>query len=142
MPKNNPVKIVIDTNLWISFLISDKQRKLDSLLYLEAVRLLFSPELLAEINSTISKPKLKKYFSKNAMEEMLINLEPFIELVEVKSSISICRDPKDNFLLSLSKDGKANFLLTGDNDLLDLKKYGKTRILKIAEFFDEMRQAR
>jgi uncharacterized protein len=87
-------------------------------------------------------PKLKKYFSKNALEEMLISLEPFIELVKVKSSVSICRDPKDNFLLSLSKDGKANFLLTGDNDLLDIKKYGKTRILKITEFFDEMSQAR
>lgn len=32
---------------------------------------------------------------------------------------NLCRDPKDNFLLSIAKDGNANYLLTGDNDLLD-----------------------
>jgi uncharacterized protein len=139
MPKNKPLKIVVDTNLWISFLISDRQRKLDSLLYLEKVRFLFSAELLDESDNAVNKPKLKKYFSKNALEEMLLNLEPYIELVDVTSSVNACRDPKDNFLLSLSKDGKADFLLTGDNDLLDLKKNGKTRIFTIAKFLEEMK---
>lgn len=44
------------------------------------------------------------------------------EHIEVKSVITACRDEKDNFLLSLAVDGKADFLITGDDDLLTLKK--------------------
>jgi len=58
MPKSKSLRLVIDTNLWISFLISDRQRRLDSLLYLEKIRLIFSAELLDEINATVTKPKL------------------------------------------------------------------------------------
>ena len=142
MPKSKSLRLVIDTNLWISFLISDRQRRLDSLLYLEKVRLLFSAELLDEINITVTKPKLKKYFSANAMEEMLLNLESYIELIEVKSNVKVCRDTKDNFLLALSKDGKADYLLTGDKDLLDLAKFGKTEILTISKFLEELKHYR
>lgn len=44
---------------------------------------------------------------------MRLSLEDYIELVKVKSKVDICRDPNDNFLLALSKDGRANFLITG-----------------------------
>ena len=142
MPKNKSLRIVIDTNIWISFLISDRQRRLDSLLYLEKIRLLFSNELLDEINATVTKPKLKKYFSTNAMEEMLLNLEAYIELIEVKSTVKVCRDTKDNFLLALSKDGRADFLITGDKDLLDIVTYGKTRIVTISRFIEEGKRYR
>lgn len=87
----------------------------------------------------MKKPKLKKYFSANAVEEMLLNIEAYIELIEVKSSVKVCRDVKDNFLLALAKDGKANYLLTGDKDLLDLSKYGKTKILTISKFIEDIK---
>jgi uncharacterized protein len=136
MPKNNPLKIIIDTNLWISFIISNKLNLLDSLLFSEKGRLLFSTELITEIQLTITKPKLKKYFGTNALEEMLSAFEPYIDLVEVETVIIVCRDAKDNFLLALAKDGKADYLLTGDKDLLELKKFGKTRITTITNFFN------
>ncbi|MDP1812809.1 MAG: putative toxin-antitoxin system toxin component, PIN family, partial [Sediminibacterium sp.] len=88
----------------------------------------------AEIASTIAKPKLRKYFSENGLEQMLTTLEPFIDLIEVQCSVSVCRDPKDNFLLELARDGKADYLLTGDNDLLDIKKFGRTKIISITNF--------
>lgn len=138
MPKSKPLKVIIDTNLWISFIISNKQNILDSLLYAEEARLLFSTELFTEIQETIAKPRLKKYFGTNAIEEMLKAFEPFTDLIEVESIITICRDPKDNFLLELAKDGKADYLLTGDKDLLDLKIFGKTKIKTITAFIDEM----
>lgn len=65
---------------------------------------------------------------------MLSILEPFIDLVEVTSIVTACRDPKDNFLLALAKDGKADYLLTGDGDLLELIKFGKTKIVTISSF--------
>ena len=142
MPKSKPLKLIIDTNLWISFIISNRQNLLDPLLFSEEARLLFSTELITEIQQTIAKPKLKKYFGANALEKMLSTFEPFIDFIEVESIVAVCRDPNDNFLLALAKDGKADYLLTGDKDLLDLKKFGKTKIKTIATFIDEAKNYR
>ncbi len=60
MQKSKPLRLVVDTNLWISFLISDRQKRLDALISLKKVQFVFSTELLDEINKTITKPKLKK----------------------------------------------------------------------------------
>ena len=68
---------------------------------------------------------------------MLLNLDEFIDLINVKSTVKICRDYKDDFLLALVKDGKADYLLSGDKDLLDLKKYGKTQIETFTSFWDK-----
>lgn len=61
-------------------------------------------------------------------------LTEFAELVTVKSKLKLSRDSKDDFLLSLSMDGKATHLITGDSDLLILKKVKKTRIVTINDF--------
>ena len=137
MAKNKSLRLVIDTNLWISFIISKKLNLLEPILFAENTRILFSSELVEELKATITKPKLKKYFSDNALEEMLTVFDPYIDFITVKSTVSICIDPNDNFLLALAKDGKANYLLTGDNDLLDIGKYEKTIIIKISEFFEQ-----
>lgn len=134
MAKNKPLKLIVDTNLWVNFIISNKLKLLDSLLFSEKARLLFSTELIEELESTIAKPRLRKYFGPNSLQEMLSILEPFIDLVEVTSIVTVCRDPKDNFLLALAKDGKADYLLTGDGDLLELIKFGKTKIVTISSF--------
>ena len=138
MPKSKSLELIIDTNLWISFIISNKQNVLDSVLFTKKARLLFSSELIVEISQTITKPRLKKYFESNALEEMLLAFEPFTDLIQVKSIVEVCRDHKDNFLLALAKDGKADYLLAGDKDLLDLKKFGKTKIITIADFIEVM----
>lgn len=138
MQVKKPLRVIIDTNLWISFIISKKLTVLDAFLFSNKITLLFSTELLDEINLTITKPKLKKFFKGKALDLMLSRLEPFIELIEISSSINICRDPNDNFLLELAKDGQADYLLTGDNDLLDLHKFELTKIMTIISFFDEL----
>ena len=142
MAKSKPLKLIIDTKLWVSFIISNKQSLLDPFLFNEEARLLFSTELITEIQETIKKPRLKKYFGTNALDEMLLAFEPFIDLIQVESIITVCRDPKDNFLFALAKDGKADYLLTGDKDLLVLTKFGKTKIKTITAFIDEMKNYR
>ena len=134
MPKSKSLRIIIDTNLWISYILSKKLDQLDELLSTNRSQLLFSSELLQEIQATIKKPKLQKYFDETSLEEMFITFEPFIDLISVKSNVKVCRDSKDDFLLALAKDGKADYLLTGDKDLLEIKKFGKTTILTISEF--------
>ena len=130
------MRLILDTNLWVSFLISSKFEKLDELLFNQKSKLLFSQELLEEFVAVAKRPKLRKYISKDELEDLLEIIDEVAEFVNVTSEISECRDPKDNFLLSLAVDGKADYLLTGDKDLLVLKKIGKTEIRTISEFFD------
>ena len=72
------------------------------------------------------------------MEELLFQMKEHGEFILVKSSTNICRDPKDNFLLSLSKDGKATYLITGDKDLLALKRFGKTQIITLQKYLSKI----
>lgn len=130
------MRIIRDTNLWISFLISSKYTRLDSLLFTHKCKLLFSQELLEEFIEVVKRPKLKEYISKNELEDLLETIDEIAEFVDVTSEVSMCRDPKDNFLLSLAIDGNADYLLTGDKDLLVLEKVEDTVIVEIAAFFD------
>lgn len=127
-------RVVIDTNLWIAFLITKDFRKLDQRIREGEIKLLFSLELMEEFLAVAERPKFKKYFSKEDLASLIELFDVYGEVVDVKSTASICRDNKDNFLLALAKDSKANYLLTGDKDLLDLKKYGRTSILKITDY--------
>lgn len=52
----------------------------------------------------------------------------------MKSKVIACRDVKDNFLLTLSKDANADYLVTGDKDLLDMGEFGNARILTMTDF--------
>jgi putative PIN family toxin of toxin-antitoxin system len=132
------LKIIIDTNLWISFLISKSYNRIDDLIIDKKIRIVFSEELLSEFIEVIQRPELAKYFTKNDLEELLELFDFYGDFIEVKSRIKQCRDPKDNFLLSLAIDSKADYLLTGDNDLLEIKEIGKTKILTITEFLKKI----
>lgn len=127
-------RIILDTNLWVSFLISGKCERLDILLFDHHCKLLFSKELLEEFLEVTRRPKLRKYFELDDLTELLEVIEEYSEMVEVSTSVDLCRDPKDNFLLSLGIDGKADYLLTGDNDLLVIEKVGDLRICTISDF--------
>lgn len=131
------MRLILDTNLWISFLISSKYEKLDKLLFDQKCTLLFSRELLEEFITVAERPKLKKYFSNNDLIDLLETIDEVAEFVEVTTEVTECRDPKDNFLLSLAIDGDADFLLTGDHDLLVLERVGDTEIKTISEFLDQ-----
>jgi hypothetical protein len=42
-------------------------------------------------------------------------------IAHINSRVTVCRDLKDNYLLALARDSNANFLITGDKDLLEIK---------------------
>ena len=127
-------KIVIDTNLWISYLITKGFKRLDKLIFTNKARLIFSQELIDEFIAVSKRPKFRNYFSSYDVAKLLELFDTYGEFVKVKSNIKVCRDLKDNFLLSLSVDSQADYLITGDKDLLEIKNFGKTRILSIADF--------
>ena len=68
------------------------------------------------------------------IESLMILIHRRSIFIDVTSQIALSRDTKDDYLLALSLDGNADFLITGDNDLLVLGKYQQTVIMKIADF--------
>jgi len=127
-------RIILDTNLWISFLITKDISKLDNRIFTGETILIFSQELLHEFITVVSRPKFRKYFSQEDTIEILDIIDHQAEFVEVTSDIKKCRDEKDNFLLSLAVDGNADFLITGDQDLLELKEIEKTQIITVNQY--------
>lgn len=126
--------IILDTNLWISFLITTDYTFLDEFIISQKSKLLISHELLEEFIEVASRQKFNKFFSQEDLANILILIEQYAKIIEIRSELKICRDEKDNFLLSLAVDGKADFLLTGDADLLDLKSINNTKIIKISDY--------
>ena len=131
-------RIIIDTNLWISFLLSSNFPKLDQIILDKSTILLFSDELLEEFIDVAVRPKFRKFFSTVDLLILLNHIENNCEFVKIVSEIRICRDTKDNFLLALAKDGHATYLITGDKDLTSIGKFEDTKIISIAEFLDKI----
>jgi hypothetical protein len=127
-------RIIVDTNILISFLLSKQDAKFDSLFENNKVILVFSKELLEEFVAVTTRTKFKKYFDVEDVENLLLKIKNRAAFVNVTSNADACRDAKDNFLLSLAIDSKATHLITGDKDLLVLKTYSKTKIITLTDY--------
>lgn len=135
MLKKTNYRVIIDTNLWISFLLTDGQNKLDKFFSQDRITLLFSEDLLEEFKVVAQRQKFRKYFSKVGFESLILRIEKKAKFIQSKSVVSLCRDSKDDFLLALAADGEATHLITGDKDLLVLTQHLNTKIVTIAEFY-------
>ncbi len=130
------LKLILDTNLWVSFLISKNYIQLDEIIFVKKAKIIFSRELLEEFLSVVKRRKFRRFFSNEDIRELLETIQEHSEFIEVKSVVEMCRDKRDNFLLALAKDSEADYLITGDTDLLILEKMGKTKISTITKFFE------
>ena len=139
MPSQKPSKVIIDTNLWISFLIGKELQNLKDLIVTEKIQLITTDQLLNELKIVVARPKLQKYFDQDKVTELISLLDIVSEKVKIKKIEQVCRDPKDDFLLALSKESKANYLVTGDKDLLEIRIYGRTEILTIKKFREKIK---
>jgi putative PIN family toxin of toxin-antitoxin system len=131
-------RIIIDTNLWISFLITNDFNKLDHFLNSDKYLVVFSDELFDEFLEVVHREKFVRYFNDLNIKILVEIINEKALFVKVFSIVNICRDVKDNFLLSLAIDGDVDYLITGDNDLLILKHYKKTSILTINDFISTL----
>jgi len=97
---------------------------------------LMSPAILKEYARALAYPKFKltRREIRGIIEQELL---PYIIPVRVKNRLHvIAQDPSDNKFLELAKEGKADYILSGDNHLLDLKTFRGIQIITPNEFFE------
>lgn len=131
---NNTIRVVIDTNIWISFLIGKSLIGLTDAIITNRVLILFSDKLFKELSEVLTRPKFKKYFSASTIETLIAILHEKVELIDITEHFNNCRDKKDNFLLDLVVSGRANYLVTGDADLLILNPFHNIEIISYKMF--------
>lgn len=129
---------MLDCNIIISFLINPGQniRKIREAWQEDKFELLISDEILSEIKEVLNRLQLRGYFSLNESSALLRLLLRKSTTINIVTVVTDCTDKKDNRYLSCAKDGKANFLVTGDSShLIPMKKYKYTKIITASEFF-------
>jgi putative PIN family toxin of toxin-antitoxin system len=131
------MRLVLDTNILIGFLISENLAWIDPLLRSDKTEVLMSEALLIEFMDVASRPKFARFFTGARVRKLVGQLNDFGAPVQASSKLTLCRDPKDNFLLELALDGQADFLVTGDADLLSIGKIGKCNIITLAKLKEE-----
>jgi len=95
------IKVIFDTNVWISFLIGKRLSFIKTYISTGIIQIVITEQLLKEIKEVTSRDKFKKYFPQQSVAELIELLETIAERVEIKPIHFINRDPKDNFLLDL-----------------------------------------
>lgn len=133
--------LVADTNVFVSALLlpsSVAAKALNNALALHTV--VVSAETLAELGEVLGRPKFDRYLSSDERQSYFELLAGVVRLVNVPHAVVACRDPKDDKFLSLALAAEANFLITGDQDLLVLHPFHEVAIVTPADFIAHARQ--
>jgi putative PIN family toxin of toxin-antitoxin system len=137
------MRLILDTNFYLSaFAFDSKIEELYRQLISDTSNeIYFSPETIKELDekftfSSISKliQKSKRNLNRSQCSAFVSELRELTTLVETQYVVTICRDDSDNKFLELAKTVQADYLITGDKDLLVLKEFEGCKILKPGEF--------
>jgi len=127
------IKVVLDTNVILSGIIfGGNSRHILDLVVNGKITSLTSPSILLEISQTLTK---KFKWSK---EQVVLAVETLVKsftVVRPKIRINIVKvDKSDNKIIEAADEGKADYIISGDNHLLKIGEYGKIKILSPSEF--------
>jgi putative PIN family toxin of toxin-antitoxin system len=137
MPHQERLRLVVDTNIWVSYLLTGSFSKLADAMGSKRFVLLYSEESLAELEGLKLRRKIAKVVPELLFDAFIRTFKNAGESVLLIDIEPVSRDAKDDHILALAKHGKADILVTGDEDLLVLKDHAGARILRPAEFFKE-----
>jgi len=134
MMHDKHIKVIIDTNIWISFLIGQRSAAIvRDLLTDGRVAIVMTDILRSEIAAVASRPIFAQYFAPEATERLLSFLSARCEYYTLVNIPKRCRDPKDDYLLELAYQSDADILVTGDKDLTDIREFGNCQMLTLTE---------
>lgn len=132
--RNRTWRVVIDTNIWISFLIGKHLAGLHRHIDSGRVEVVTCEAQLRELADVLNRPRIRKYISEVQAETFLDLLCEIALMVEPVQGPTICRDPKDDYLLYTAIAAQADYLVSGDNDLLTLDYIVDTKIITYTDF--------
>ena len=137
------MRLILDTNILLSALLSPSgapaklldawERKVFTLVACEA--------LIAELRDVAGRPFFRARLRVSAAELLAASLRDFSFFCRDLPAGPTAPDPKDSYLLALAEAGKAEFLVTGDKELLSLKRHESARILTPAAMIELLDEA-
>ena len=129
-------KVIVDTNLWISLLIGKRLAELRDLCNSGRVAVYICDELLEEFTRISARDKIRKYAADERVVQTLELIKASCITAHTGRRVvaSGLRDVNDLYLLALAENIPADFILTGDKDLLSLQTHHQTKIVTFNEF--------
>lgn len=132
------MRIVLDTNVLVSAVLF-----YDSAIA-KAVRqaighheVLASYDTMEELKRVLQKPKLHAYVDPNQLAAFFLSYARITQHTEILMPVALCRDPKDDKFLEVALNGDADYIITGDQDLLVMHPFQSTAIITPAEFLSQ-----
>ena len=130
-------KVVIDTNTIISAPLSEdgNPAMIFELLLLGKINNFRSEEITNEVIEVFHREKIKKLISEEKIQFIIDNYKKFSELVKPNIELSIVKeDEDDNRILECAETGDVDYIISGDEHLLNLKNHKNIRIVSPKEF--------
>lgn len=134
------IRAVLDTNLIVSYLLTQGETISRIVDHWERANLVYliSPAMWAELKAVLARPRLRRYMTADpqALLDVIENDALFIE--GALSLEGVSRDPKDDIFLACAVEGEADFIVSGDADLLQLGVYQDIQILRPHDFLTQL----
>lgn len=134
------MRVVIDTSLLITYLISHRDPMatiMDHHLARGDFVMLSSPELLTELDQALFYPRLRRFYDADIHCRFVALIAQLAEMQDPPDEIPvISRDPDDDKFIAYAVAGRADFLVSGAQNLLTLKQFGDVRIITARELLE------
>lgn len=131
----NRERVVVDTNVLVSrLLVAGSTPARAVRMAVDQGQLLLSDAMLEEVVRVLLKPKFDPYVTMEERQEFLRMLSRVAVRVPVTYRVQACRDEKDNMVLELAVNGRADVVISGDRDLLEMGSYQGIAIVTPAEY--------
>lgn len=135
---NNERRFVFDVNVLMSSLLTRNSKPEQALKKSQlSGQIIMSQAIWTELEQVIMRPKFDKYITVEERQRFLLDFVTVIEFIEITESISVCRDFKDDKLLELAVSGRAESIITGDQDLLILNPFRDIQIVTVQSFLEK-----
>ncbi len=138
------IRAVLDTNVLIAAVINAKssvtQEIYQKFLILHFT-LIISPEVLEEIEDLINRKRIAERHKLTAREREVVMSEiaSLSYIVPGTTQVEIVRDPDDDKIIAAAVEGNADYIVSRDKDLLDLKQYQGIKIITPEKFMGILR---
>ena len=132
-------RAVLDANVVVSAYLNvgGKPARVLALARLDRIEICLSPQIILEIVETLLKPRLVK-IHKDKREDILVFAKALAEIADITPGTlevyAVKADPDDNKILACAIEAHADFIVSGDHHLTDLKKYKNILIVNPDEF--------